>query len=238
MDQNHKQQTATKHQVVAELKGPKVKASGGQIARFNAFALSFAAFFGVMTIFSAISGLTQSEWSFRPPLIDILFANISSIPETFVMALLALAFGVIGLLTINKITDADALKKSWQCVAKVFCALGIVYLVCMVAIALYSLMGLGRKSGLDHEYLWLSNFIPNLIMALTAGGIFFVAKSIVEGKTVLLRLLAIVATAISAIGLALTLIQIFTNFYGESHTIYDDIYDSLMDRESGWSLWD
>ena len=36
MEQNHQHQSSAQHQVVANLKTPAVKASGGQVARFNA----------------------------------------------------------------------------------------------------------------------------------------------------------------------------------------------------------
>ena len=184
-----------------------------------------------MAIFAAIAGFTDGEWSFNIPLLGVLFANTGVVPTMFIATLLAVAFSIIGVLSINKITDANALKKSWQCVAKVFCALGIIYAVSMLAVALYSLMGAGKKSGLSHEDLWLSCFLPNLIMALTAGGMFFLARAIANGKTALLRILGIVSVIVAGIGLVLVVIQTLVNFYGEtkSNSIYDYDWSDLWD---------
>ena len=233
MEQHPKHQPAANNRVVAELKTPKVNMSGAGVARFNAFALSFAAFFGVMSIFSAVAGMTDGSWSFSVPVIGILFSNISATAISIATAILAVLLGVLGIVTINKITDAVALKKSWECTAKIFCFISVFYLVSTLSVALYSLLGAGSDY-IDHEYLWLSCFLPNLIITLMAGGMFFFANAIAKGKTELLRILSIVATVIAGLGLILILTNTLLDLYGDSSNSIDDIFDSYYDDDGSW----
>lgn len=219
--------------VVEPIKIPKMnmKIAGDKAAGINAFAISFAVFFGAMAIFSAIAGFTKGDWTFNIPLIGAAFANVG-LASALITGLLAVVFAVIGLMTIGKITDKAALVKSWTMVSKVFFVLTCIYVVSMVGLALYSLFALGKK-GLDHGDLWLSSFLPNLITALVAGVMAYLAKMIAAGKTATLRMLSAVATGIASVGLILVIIQTLVGFYGgtssSSSSGYGDYYQDILD---------
>ena len=224
------------NQVVQPIKMPKMKISGGKVAALNAFALSFAAFFGFISIFAAIAGFTNGDWMFGIPLIGLVLANVGFVSTVLITSLLAVIFAIIGLITVGKISDASSLTRAWGCVSKVFLTLTIVYVVSMVAMALYSLMGVGKKSGVSHEDLWLSNFLPNVITAVAAGALAFFAKQIESGKTMFLRILSFISIGVASVGFILVVIQTLVGFYAEKSSSsypdyedYSDIYDDLMD---------
>ena len=230
----------TNHSVVQPMSMPKMKIPSEKAASINAFALSFAAFFGFVAIFAAIASFTKGDWLFDIPLIGIVLANVGFMGASLITALLAVAFALIGLKTLKKVTDKKDLVKPWQCVAKVFLVLGVVYVVSMIAIALYSLLGVGDKSGVSQKNLWLSNFIPNLITAIAAIGIAFLAKQIAAGKTAILRTFSYIAIGVACVGFILVIVSTLVNFYsGKKSSTYDsgydygnslnDLYDSFKD---------
>jgi len=211
----------------------KMKSSGEKAAILNAFALSFAVFFGFASAFSAIAGLIKSDWTFNIPFMGAILSNVNYISIAFVTALLAVVFAIIGLITIKKATDKNALSRSWYCVSKVFLVLTIIYSVVLIAIALYSLLGVGRKSGVSHKDLWLNNFLPNLILAVGAGVVCCYAKAIAKGKTAVLRAFSAIAITIAAAGLILVVIQTCIGFYdskssnrsSRNNPLYQDIWN-------------
>jgi hypothetical protein len=227
-----KQQSAKP--VVGAVKMPKIKLAGDKAAAVNAFAVAFAAFFGFVAIFAAIAGFTSGDWSFGVPLLGIVVANVSVGALTLITAVLAAVFGVVGMMTLGKITDAKALAKSWQCVAKVFFVLAAIYVVTMVSLAIYSLLGAGAK-GLDQGALWLSSFLPNLITAVAAGVMGCIARQIANGKTAMLRMLSFAAVGIAGVALILVIIQTLVGFYGSKTSSgygkdYGDYdYSNLLD---------
>ena len=227
MDAKHQQQQGA---LVEPVKIPKMKIAGDKVAGINAFAISFAVFFGAMTIFSAIAGFTKGDWSFGIPFMGAAFANVG-LASTLITGLLAVVFAVIGLVTIGKITDRESLTKSWNAISKVFFVLTCIYVMSMVGIALYSLFALGKK-GLDHGDLWLSSFLPNFITAVVAGVMAYMSKMIAGGKTAVLRALSIVAIGVASIGLVLVIVQTLVGFYGEkssSSSSYEDYYQDILD---------
>jgi hypothetical protein len=219
--------------VVEPLSMPKMKISGEKAAALNAFALSFAAFFGFLSIFAAIASFAKVDWTFTIPLIGIALANVSYISIAFITALLAVAFAIIGIMTLKKITDKNTLSRYWYRVSKIFLVLAIIYSVVFVAIALYSLMGLGRKSGVNHGTLWLDGALPNRMTAVGAGIVCCYAKSIAGGKTAILRTFSVIAITIASIGLIVAVVQTLTGFYSDksssrhpaNNSQYYDIWD-------------
>jgi len=217
--------------VVDPIKIPKMKVSNSVLAKLNAWATAGATFFGWATIFVAIAGFTK-KWHFSMPLLSnfLSAANTGEVPSSLIMAIAALACSIFAIVTIGKITDADALKKTWRHIASVFLALTLIYVLDMVAIILYSLMSLGRKS-FSQGQLWLSSFLPTLILCVGSTAMYFVARAIVAGKTSLLRLLSIIAVAIASIAFVLVFIQQMVSFYGKSSTSgrYNSLYDLFDD---------
>lgn len=219
--------------VVEPIKIPKMKMkiAGDKVAGLNAFAVSFAMFFGVLTIFAAIAGFTSGNWVFGIPLIGAFFANVGA-ASVVTTALLSVAFGIIALMTIGKITDAQSLSKSWNAVSKVFFVLMQIYAVSMIGIAIYSLLSLGKKT-VDQGDLWLSGFLPNFITAALAGTMAYVGKKIADGKTVLLRTLSMIAMGIAGVAFVLVIIQTLVSFYAtksSSSTDYRDYdYGDVLD---------
>jgi len=205
--------------VVEPLGLPKIKISGEKAAAVNAFALSFAAFFGFTAIFAAIASFTDGNWFFGIPLIGLVLSNVGA-ASALVATLLAVACALVGMMTLKKITDKATLAKPWKRVAKVFLILAVIYGITLIGLALYSLMGVGGKSGVGHKNLWLSNFIPNLITGIAAGAIFFFAKKIESGKTEILRLFNLVSIAIAGIGFVMIVISTLVGFYAQKSYTY------------------
>jgi len=195
-------------------------AKSKKAAALNAFALSFAAFFGFVSIFAAIAGFSGGHWAFSIPLIGAVLANVGYISVAFVTALLAFALAIIGALATKNITDKDALSGSWYAVSKVFFFLAIVYIVTIIAIALYSILGAGQSSGVNHEYLWLNNFLPNLVTAVGATVVCIFAKQISAGNTALLRAFSAIAITIASLGLILVVIQTSVGLYSSDPSSY------------------
>ncbi|MFV0485495.1 MAG: hypothetical protein ACK5MU_04715 [Candidatus Saccharimonadales bacterium] len=209
-----------------------MKIAGDKAAGINAFAISFAVFFGAMAIFAAIAGSTKGDWSFSIPLIGATFANVG-LAGTLITGLLAVIFAVIGLVTIGKITDKESLVKSWNAVSKVFFVLTCIYVMSMLGLALYSLFAIGKKN-FDHGDLWLSSFLPNFITALVAGVMAYIGKAIAGGKTAMLRVLSAVATGIASVGLIIVIVQTLVSFYGNTSSSSSsssgyDYYQDILD---------
>lgn len=217
--------------VVDPIKMPKMKVSGSTIAKLNSWAIAGAIFFGYATIFAAIAAFTK-KWSFGIPFIGVIFGNnTGSVSLMLLTALATVALSVFAIVTIGKITDAEALKKSWHCIANTFLGIAVVYVIDMIGIIMYSLMSIGRKS-FDQGDLWLSSFLPCVILCAGAVAMHFIAKSIAAGKTAILRVLSIVAISVAAVALVLVFIAHMVNFYGKSSTkSYSDYYNSLFDLD-------
>lgn len=233
MDAKHQSNGA----VVEPIKIPKMRIAGDKAASINAFAISFAAFFGTLAIFQAIAGFID-KWSFGiPSVVNVLFANVGD-AGAVIMGLLAVAFGIVGLLTLGKITDATALSKSWGVVAKTFFVLATVYVVSMVGIMIYSLLSLGRK-GYNQGGLWLNSFLPNVITAGLAIGMALMAKKISDGKTAMLRVLSMIAMGAAGVGFILIVVQTLVGFYAQKGTSSSNgsssgDYGEMLDNTRDW----
>jgi hypothetical protein len=222
--------TQEQQPLVQPVKMPKMKMPGNRAATLNAFALSFAAFFGFMTIMAAIAGFTDGEWLFNIPLIGTVLANVSIVSTVLTTALMAVLFAVVGMLTVSKITNIEDVKKAWCGVARVFLVLALIYAATMVSIMIYSLLAIGSKSGVSQSNLWLVNFIPNLITMAAAGGMWLIARQIANGKTAMLKILSILGVVIAGVGLILVIVQTLVGFYsGPSVPSLPGGLDNLLD---------
>ena len=220
--------------VVDPVKMPKMKMSSSALAKLNAWAIAGATFFGFCAIFVAIAGFTKGKWIFSFPIFTALLGvNATSFISTaLLVALFAVAFSIFAIVTINKVTDAETTKNTWACIAKTFLAFAIVYAIDMIGIIIYSLMSIGRKR-YDQGPLWLSSFLPTVILFGASVGMHFIAKAIAHGKTSLLRVMSIVSVCIAGVALILVFIQSMVSFYGKSSTSkYEDMledYSGLLD---------
>ncbi len=219
--------SSTAKPLVDSAKMPKIKLSNEKLAHINAFACVTAIFFGIAAIFSAIAGFTDGEWSFNVPFVGVLFNNISEVSGLVVTAVLVLCAGIAAIMTVHKLTDAAAVKKAWGKVACVMTAVGGYFCVQIVGTIIYSLMSLGAKS-VDQGDLWLSNFLPQLILLADAAIIFFIAKQINAGKTEMLRIANYLALGIAIVAFLLVFIQSMVGLYSKkSTTTFEDFYRNL-----------
>lgn len=215
--------------VVEQVKMPKMKVDGSKIAYVNAFATAGAIFFGVAAIFNAIAGFTKGKWIFGIPFDGILGSFSNSMYSYFFMGILTFVLGLVSFLTVSKITDAGAITKAWKCIFKVNLVLLALFAIDMISMILTSLIGLGEKSGVVQKDLWLSGFLPTVIMALVAGVIAFVAKSIASGKTQLLRIMTLVALGVGSVAMIMVFISQIVGMYGKKSSSYSDYLDDVDD---------
>lgn len=226
--------------VVGEVRMPKFKMTGTRAAVVNAAAVAVAGYFGVVAIFGAIAGFTKGSWVFDVPgIVSTMFggtvASISLFGTSisagasmlFITMMIAFAAGLIGLFTLKKLTDAAAVKKAWAIVAEIFGVIFGLLVIGLVATAVYSLLGLGEKSGVSQGDLWLSSFLPLAIKAVVAFGMYIIARKIAAGKLEVLRIFSMVTGGIAAVAFVLVLVQTLVGFYGKktSSSVFDDDYD-------------
>ncbi len=234
----HPAHEAESHAVVDSVKMPKIKIDNHKVADINAFATAFASFFGFATIIAAISTFTKGKWSFNIPFLgSFLGSNLGQTSSMLVVALLTLACAIIGLMTVRKITDAEAMKKAWSCVAKVFGVFVIIFCVDMVAVLIYSLLSLGRsKFAVSQGELWGSSFVANLILALASAAMFFVSAKIAKGETKYLSIMRFVAIGIASVATLMAVVSLLVSFYSKTPTTeVEDAIDSLNDLYKYWS---
>ena len=218
--------------VVEPVKMPKIKIEHKKLATINAFAIALAMFLGYCAIFAAISGFTK-KWNFAIPFFGRFMGTNAGVPISLLTALFAVIFAIFGFVSLGKVTDAEATKKSWNLVSKVFFGFVIVYVVDMVAIAVYSLLSIGRGKYFDQGNFWLDSFLSTVICCAGAGVMAYMGKQIAVGKTSLLRIASLIATALAIIGFIIVFIQILVDFYGDkskgSYDSYREATDSLYD---------
>lgn len=203
--------------VVKPVQAKKIKVDGKKVAYFNTFALSFATFFGVALLFNSIGCLivhTSKKtlpmgWYFDIPFINnILSWDITSgLDGHVLLGVLVLVLAIAGLVTVNKITDADALKKSWCVSAKVFTAIALLFGISAITTAIYSLMIIKEGCGKAEGSLWLNGFLPTAIMGGTSFGIAAISKAIANGKTALVRVMSYIAISVASFAFILMFID-------------------------------
>ena len=209
--------------VVDPVKMPKVKAKNSVIAGFNAASISLACFMGFVAIFAGIAAFTKKGWGIDIPFAGTLFgtntvgAGYSVI--AFAAGIATVLFGVVGLITAGKITDIDAMKKSWRYARNAFIAIAAIEVIKMVSIAIYSLCGIGEKSGVQQGYLWLNGFLSNTLAAMAAVGMVFIAHAISEGKTAVLSVMRFVALGIASVACVLIFVSTIVSFYSNKTSL-------------------
>ena len=216
--------------VVDAVKMPKVKIENGKIAKLNAWCIALSVFFGWATIWTAIAGFAK-KWSIELPNITRLFvASDSPLGSTLlVTGALSVTAAIIALVTIRKITDAEALKKAWSCVAITFLIITGVYAVNIVIMMIYALMMIGSKS-INQGTLWSCCFVGLLLHGLGAATVWFLAHLIAKGNNKVLRILSFVAIGIASVALILAFIQCLVSTYSKKSSSLNDIdWSDLLD---------
>lgn len=192
-----------------------LRMNGSVAAWINAASIAVAVFFGAIALFGGIALFTRGSWKFDMPGLTALFSETYGASTVMMTAAIAVLAGVVGMITLRKITDINAMKKAWLLVAKIFIGVTILYALEMITIMIYALMGLGEKSGVDQGDLWLSAFLPVVIKGLVAAALAVIGKLISDGKTEVLRVMSFVGIGIAAVGLVLVFISTLVNFYAK-----------------------
>lgn len=220
--------------VVDPVKMPKVQADNKVIASVNAISMALATFMGWMTIWAAIASFTKKGWGVGIPFTGILFgANSGYVGTIFATGLLTVLFAVIGLITARKITDINAMKNSWKCVRNLFVVIAGLEVFKMIALAIYALMGIGEKSGVDQGYLWLNGFLSNTLAAAAAVAVVFIANAIAAGKTQVLSIMRFIALGVASVALIIAVVSTLVGFYSKkSSSSYSDYSDALDSAKS------
>ena len=218
--------------VVDSVKLPKIKIDNKKATAINAFATAFACFFGFSAVMSAISNFTDGKWGFNIPFLGaFLGSNLGPVDNSLVISLAALLCAVIGMATVRKVVSVDAMKQSWQKVAKVFAVVGAIFCVDLVAIALYSLLSIGRKDyGFSQGALWGSNFVSNLLLACASIAMCFISGKIAKGDAKYLSVMRFVALGIAIAGFAMIFISLIVNLHqSRGMTDWSDLDSYLPD---------
>ncbi len=212
--------------VVDPVKMPKLKIENKKLAAINAWAIALSMFLGYCAIFAAIAGFTK-KWDFSIPFFGRFMGSNAAVPTSLLTALFAVVMAIFGFITLGKVTDADATKKSWKIISKVFLGFVFVYLIDMIGVIIYSLMSLGRGKGFDQGSLWLDSFLSTVICCVGATVLWYVGKQIAAGKTSLLRIASLAAAGLAAVGFIIVFIQLLVSFY--SKPTINDYYDDYRD---------
>ncbi|MDR1032391.1 MAG: hypothetical protein LBL84_00045 [Candidatus Nomurabacteria bacterium] len=217
--------------VVAPVKISAPKASQGFVTALNGVSLGLAALFSVVSVFGAIASFTSGKWIFGIPVLSQF--NISGAPTLFVASIAALVFALIAFITVRKITDAEKLKSVYSAWATVWAVVSVILVSVVVATIFYALFVIGDK-GVSQKTLWLSGFLPSLIVATVSVGLAFVYKAVASGKTAILNIINLVVISVAALGLLMVIISVFVNHYGSkssgsSYSDYSRYLDDLLD---------
>ncbi|MBQ8157156.1 hypothetical protein IJ102_02085 [Candidatus Saccharibacteria bacterium] len=223
--------------IVDQVKMPKLKIDNKKLAGINAFTTAFATFFGFTAIMAAISSFTKGDWSFNVPFVGtFLGSNLGQVSTVLVVALLALVCAIIGLMTVRKITNLEAMKKSWHCVSKVFLVFAAIFCVNLIGVMLYSLLSLGRKSTeVSQATLWGSNFVANLILMAASCAMYFVSTKIAHGETKYLSVLRFVAIAVAVVAVVIVVVSLLVGFYAKGSSSSYDSMNDVYDYFRSWS---
>ncbi len=214
---------STNKPVVDPVKMPKLKTNAKTLAHLNTWAIALSSFVGFFGIFLAISLFTKGKWNFQPAVTTIIpfgagGANIaSSVAFILFLVLMALGLGIYGIITIGKLTDADALKKAWKNVFRTLLFFIGVYALHMFALIITSLVMIGKSSGVGNttqKTIWLNHFLPSTIMGLAAVALAFLAKSIASGKTANARIASFIGIGLGGVGFILAFIALMVFIYG------------------------
>ena len=199
---------------------------GVKVSCVNPWAMTLALFFGWSTFFAACSGFA-SKWFVNLPIFRIfLGANAGIVDTTLVASLMSIALAVVALITLKKAISDDSVKDTWKKISNFFIVVTAVYVVDMVAIIIYSLMALGIK-GVQGQ-LWLSNFLPTIIMSIGSAAIAIISRVIAKGKSDLMKVICISAIVIATLAFIISFSQIRVSFYGNGgYSQVYELYDAL-----------
>lgn len=192
--------------VVKKVNISKRKIDGSKAAYVNAISLTLALIFGAIAICLGIGEF--SGWEFFGSMLVVLFEF-----PAVAFGILSVICAVICIFSVNKITDKAAFEKIWKILYKVCFGLGVFKAVDVVSIVIYALLAIGPSSGMDQGYLWLNQFLPAFIMFVIYMLIALLAKKILTGKTVLVRIFGIAAMILASVGCLVVLIGSLCNLY-------------------------
>ncbi len=215
---------STNKPVVDPVKMPKLKTNAKTLAHMNTWAIALSTFVGFFGIFLAISLFTKNKWTFSPAITTIIpfgagsAALASAVAFIFFLVLAALGAGIYGIITIGKITDADALKKAWKNVFHLLVVFIGVYSIYLIALILSSLVMIGKSDKIGfkdtQKIIWLYHFLPSVLMGLGATALAFLARSIAKGKTANARIACFIGIGLSGVAFILTFIALMVYIYG------------------------
>lgn len=192
--------------VVKKVSISKKKMNGSKAAYVNAISLTSALVFGVIAVCLGIGEF--SGWDFFGSMFVVLF-EFPAIAFGFLSVICA----AICIFSVNKITDKSAFEKIWKILYKICFGLGIFKAIDVVSIVVYALLAIGPNSGVDQGYLWLNQFLPAFVMFVVYMLIALLAKKILIGKTVLVRIFGIIAMIFTSVGCLVVLISSLCNLY-------------------------
>jgi hypothetical protein len=192
-----------------ENKTPTQKKSLPQsgLAAINAFSLVYAVEAGIFAVVLGIIALTQGR------------VGAGTAFPALLIGISALAFGLVALFTMRKITDKNLVKKAYGVAAVILLIEAILYAAMTVGTALYALfsVGIGEIQG----NLWLNWFLPLLGLTVVSAGLSFVAKKVYDGMaSKILPIVAYIALGIAGVGILLAMIATFVGWYGSSGRYY------------------
>ncbi len=230
---------ATTKSVVDPVKMPKVKANNKLIAGINAASLSLSTFMGWMAIFAGIAAFTTKGWQIEIPFASWFFGANNTTQGigqvAFTAGIASVLLAVLGLITAGKITDIDAMKKSWKCTRNVLIVLAAIEAVKMASIAIFALCGIGSK-GFAQGYVWLNGFLSCALATMALVGLVFIAHFIAAGKTTVLSVMRFIAVGVASVGCVLLIISTIVGYHrtvstgsSSSSSSTSNYIDSLYD---------
>ena len=126
------------------------------------------------------------------------------------------------------------MKNSWKCVRNLFVVIAGLEVFKMIALAIYALMGVGEKSGVEQGYLWLNGFLSNTLAAAAAVAVVFIANAIAAGKTQVLSIMRFIALGVASVALIIAVVSTLVGFYSKkSSSSYSD-YSDALDSAKSW----
>ncbi|MDR0591153.1 MAG: hypothetical protein LBG75_01155 [Candidatus Nomurabacteria bacterium] len=192
------------------------------IVALNTVSLSLAGVLSVFSVLTAAANFTKGEWLFTSPY----FNGLTNIPLTLVLSVAAVLFAVIATITLKKITDADILKKAYSIVAVVAITATVIALSAALSAVLLSLLTVGVE-GNDQGAIWLSGFLPAMIVAVITTGLALLAKAVACGKISILPVVTYAVLGIASFSLLLWIISDLVYLYSDNDA---SEYSRLKDR--------
>lgn len=224
-------ETQKSESVTKSIKAKKLKIDNRKIAIFNAFATSFAIFFGTILLFNIMTlifdAVTGARLQFSVPFMSIFVGwDVAyGLPSTLLFAGMALACGIFSVVSMSKNTNAEAIGKTWKYNLFIFAALTVLYVLSAILVCFYSFLTIGKGAGPFQLSLWLSGFLPTVVTGCIAAFIVMMSWSIVKGKTKFTNIMNIIAVSVSALAFLIIAIAMTIAFHSSSSSaIYNLFY--------------